>query len=445
MTTEITREPAQHATPELHRRHGGKIVGGVAGGLADHLGVDVFRVRVVFVVLTGLAGAGAFAYAALWFFSPLGTDTQRPAPAERRQAYGLVALGLVALVISTMVASNAPAQQLLAVVFVLGGAALVWREVDVSGLGAGSSHRTLVTWLRLGVGALLVIGGLVVMVVASGSVLGGINTTLLAVVATLVGVVLLTVPLWMRLIRALDAERAERIRTAEREEIASHLHDSVLQTLALIQKRSSDPETVARLARRQERELRTWLFGDPALRRRESFAAAVAALAAEVEESYGTEIDAVTVGDTTTEELRDEAWARSASSLIAATREALVNAAKHSGAQKVDVYAEVRGDRVEVFVRDRGRGFDLEAVDDDRQGIARSIRARMERAGGSAHVRSSVGRGTNVTLVLPRGGVDSLRSLNPREEEPLSGRGEEPLDDREDESAAGGGQDEEKA
>ncbi|GAA3966289.1 ATP-binding protein [Gordonia caeni] len=383
------------------------MVAGVAGGIADHLGVDVFRVRVVFVVLTALAGAGAAAYAALWFFAPLGEDADPPRTAERRQAYGLVVLGVVALLISAVVASNAPAQQLVAVVFVLGGAALVWREVDVTGLGSGS-QRTVVTWLRLVVGAVLVIGGLVVMVVASGSALGGVNSTVLAVLATLVGVVLLTVPLWMRLLRALDAERAARIRNAEREEIASHLHDSVLQTLALIQKQAANPDTVARLARRQERELRTWLFGDPA-QRRESFAAAITALGAEVEESYGTEIEAVTVGDTTPEELRDEAWARSASSLIAATREALVNAAKHSGAAKVDVYAEVLDERVEVFVRDRGVGFDPEAVDDDRQGISRSIRGRMERAGGEVELRSTPGRGTNVTLTLPRAGLDSTR------------------------------------
>ncbi|MFC0315781.1 sensor histidine kinase [Gordonia phosphorivorans] len=397
MRTDVSRTTT---TPTLHRRNGGKVVGGVAGGLADHLGVDVFRVRVVFVVLTALAGAGAMAYAGLWFFVPLGEDTERAPSRERRQAYGLVALGLVALVASFMLASNAPAQQLVAVGITLGGAALVWREVDVTGLGSGA-HRSAFTWLRLISGAVLVIGGLVVMVVAGGSALGGVNSTVLAVLATLVGVVLLTVPLWMRLLRALDAERAARIRDAEREEIASHLHDSVLQTLALIQKQAGNPDTVARLARRQERELRIWLFGDPA-QQRESFAAAIAALAAEVESSYGTEIEAVTVGDTSPAELRDETWARSASALVAATREALVNAAKHSGADKIDVYAEVLDDRVEVFVRDRGVGFDPDTVDGDRQGISGSITGRMVRAGGTTTIRSAPGQGTNVTLRLPR-------------------------------------------
>jgi len=386
------------APRRLQRRSGGKIVAGVCGGVADHLGVDVFRVRVVFVVLTVMAGAGVAAYALLWFFCPTGDDTAAPGPVERRQAYGLGFVGVAGLMVTFMIGSNAPAQDLIAVLFVLGGAALVWREVDMTGLGG---RRTVLTWLRLAAGIVLVVGGLVVLVVAGDSIAGGVNPVLLAVPATLVGVVLLTVPLWIRLLRALDAERAARIRDAEREEIASHLHDSVLQTLALIQKRSGDPETVARLARRQERELRAWLFGDPA-QRRESLAAAVAALSAEVEETYGTEIEAVTVGDVTGDELRDEQWARAASSLVAATREALVNAAKHSGAPKVDVYCEVTDEQVEVFVRDRGRGFDPEQVDPDRQGIAGSIRARMERAGGAAALRSAPGKGTNVTLTLPR-------------------------------------------
>ncbi|MFT4086568.1 MAG: PspC domain-containing protein [Gordonia sp. (in: high G+C Gram-positive bacteria)] len=392
-----TAEPV----PRLRRRSGGKIIGGVAGGIADHLDVEVFRVRVVFVVLTALAGAGVMAYGALWFFCPPGDDTQRPSKSERRQAYGLVLIGLVALGVSALFASNTPAQDGVALLFVVGGAALVWREFDVTGLG---SRRSALTWVRVGIGAVLVVGGLLIAVVLGDARfgdtrLGGLGSTIFAVVATLVGVVLLTVPLWMRLLRTLDAERAARIRTAEREEIASHLHDSVLQTLALIQKRSGDPETVARLARRQERELRTWLFGDHA-DRRESLAAAISAVAVEVEESYGTEIEAVTVGDTSPEQVRDETQQRALRALVAATREALVNAAKHSGAPKVDLYCEVTDDRAEVFVRDRGTGFDVDAVDDDRQGIVGSIRGRMERAGGTAQVQSTPGRGTNVTLCI---------------------------------------------
>lgn len=384
-----------------------------AGGVADHLDVSVFRVRVVFVVLAALAGAGVLAYALLWFFCPAGDDTAPAEPRERRQAYGLVVIGVMALIGNLIVASSAPAQSFLAVLFVLGGAALVWREADVTGLSTGRSR--LLTWSRLILGALFVIGGLVVMVAAPDTPLAGMNPILLAVLVTIVGGVLLTVPVWMRMLRALNEERAARIRTDEREEIASHLHDSVLQTLALIQKQASNPDTVARLARSQERELRQWLFGDQA-RPNESLAAAISAVAVEVEETYGPEIETVTVGDVTADELRDPARARAWGALVAATREALVNAAKHSGASTIDVYCEVVDDEVEVFVRDRGVGFDVDAVDPDRQGVARSIRGRMERAGGRARVTSTPGRGTNVALTLPRTAELTERPADPRPE-----------------------------
>ncbi|KJR08733.1 sensor histidine kinase [Gordonia sp. LUNF6] len=394
--THVTQTPQ---VDRVRRRNGGKVVGGVCGGIADHLGVDVFRVRVVFVVLAALAGAGVAAYGLLWFFCPTGTDVERPAPRERRQAQGLIVIGVVALLLNGFAASSAPASTLLALVVVLGGAALVWREVDVTGV---SSRGGVVTWLRLAAGAVLVVGGLVVLVTAPDTALAGMNPTLLAVLGTLFGVLLLTIPLWMRMWRTLNAERAARIRNQEREEIASHLHDSVLQTLALIQKRADQPDAVAQLARRQERELRQWLFGDQA-RRRESLAAAVSAVSAEVEDAYGVEIETVTVGDVTPDELRDETVSNGLQTVVAAAREALVNAAKHSGADKVDVYCEVDDDHVEVFVRDRGKGFDPDAVSQDRQGIARSIRARMERVGGSVRITSTPGRGTNVALMLPRG------------------------------------------
>ncbi|WP_240194053.1 MULTISPECIES: ATP-binding protein [unclassified Gordonia (in: high G+C Gram-positive bacteria)] len=385
--------------PRLHRRSGGKVIAGVCGGVADHLGVSVFRVRVVFVVLAALAGAGVIAYALLWFFCPTGDDTAAAPPGERRQAHGLIVIGVLALAANGMAATSAPAQSMLAILFVLGGAAIVWREADVTGI-ATSQSRTL-TWVRLATGAVFVIGGLVVMVTVPDTALAGMPPIVVAVLATLVGAVLLTVPVWMRMLRALNEERAARIRTDEREEIASHLHDSVLQTLALIQKQAANPDTVARLARSQERELRQWLFGDRA-RPRESLAAAISAVAVEVEDAYGVEIEAITVGDVTPDEMLDPARARGWSALVSAAREAMVNASKHSGAATVDVYCEVADDQVEVFVRDRGAGFDVDAVDPDRQGVSRSIRARMERAGGAARVSSTIGRGTNVALTLPR-------------------------------------------
>ncbi|MDL9945883.1 PspC domain-containing protein [Gordonia sp. ABSL11-1] len=395
-------------TPRLERRDGGRVIAGVAGGVADHLGVDAFRVRVVFMVLAALAGAGVLAYGLLWFFCPPGHDEAPPSPGERRQAYGLAIVGLVAMSVVGFAASGTPAAYLVPFVFVVVGASLVWREFDTS----RTSPRTpaVLTWTRLVGGALLVIGGLVVIVLAGDQSFGGLSTTVLAVLATLIGVVLLTVPLWMRMWRALNEERAARIRNAEREEIASHLHDSVLQTLALIQKQAGKPEEVARLARSQERELRGWLFGDPA-QRAGSLSAGLQGVGAEVEDHYGIEVEVITVGDLRPEDEPADARRRWAA-LVGATREALVNAAKHSGERKVDVYGEVTDDQVEVFVRDRGAGFDPDVVDDDRQGIARSIRARMERAGGDVAIDSSPGRGTNVRLTMPRRD-DTGRSEHP--------------------------------
>jgi len=191
---------------------------------------------------------------------------------------------------------------------------------------------------------------------------------------------------------ALVEERAERRRSQERAETAAHLHDSVLQTLALLQRRSDDPVEVVALARRQERELRDWLTGPTAARTLGGFAEAVRAAAAEVERDHRVRVEVVVVGDRP----QDEAGA----ALVAAAREALVNAAHHAGVASVALYAEAGPESVSVFVRDRGRGFDPDAVPSDRRGLAESVRGRIERAGGTARIRSAPGAGTEVELVV---------------------------------------------
>lgn len=385
----------------VHRRDGGRVIGGVAGGVADHLGVDAFRIRVVFVVLSALAGAGVCAYGLLWFMCPPGTDTEPPTGSERRQGIGLAIVGVVAVVSVGFVASGTPAQFLIPLVVVAVGASLVWRELDSSWRPRSGSARAL-TWTRIAGGATLVIVGLVVVVLAGNNQIGGLSATLLAVAATVVGVLLLTIPLWLRMARMLGAERSARIRNAEREEIAAHLHDSVLQTLALIQKRSAHADEVQRLARSQERELRDYLFGDVGPQS-DSLTAALKSVAAEVEDHYGVEVEVVTVGDVTAD---DPTWStdqRHWAALIAASREALVNAAKHSGERSVDVYAEVEGGQVEVFVRDRGVGFDPEQVPEDRRGVSGSIKARVQRHGGTVDIKSTPGKGVDVRMSMPRG------------------------------------------
>jgi signal transduction histidine kinase len=299
------------------------------------------------------------------------------------------------------------------------GVALVWREADEtrrrrwaaagrSGVVGGGGKAAAV---RVLAGALFVAGGLTVFLLGRLD-LGQLQFGVLAVLATLVGVAVLTVPFWVRLSHELSEERRERIRGAERAEIAAHLHDSVLQTLALIQRQAEQPREVRRLARGQERELRTWLYGPtgygqvgsppgaagtPAA---STVAEAITSAAAEVEDTYAIAVHPVVVGDCALDE--------SLAALVQASREAMVNAAKHAEVGEVSLYAEVEPDTVHVFVRDRGVGFDPAAVPDDRHGLVDSVHGRMGRHGGAASLRSSPGEGTEVHLEMPRG-----RALEP--------------------------------
>ncbi len=394
------------APPELRRRAGGRVIAGVAGGLADHLSVDVVRVRATFAVLCAMAGAGIVAYALLWVFTSAGDDTAKPTGRERRRAWGLAALGILGALVLGSGPIGLSSAVVVPVVVVAIGATVVWRELDSAGTRSASprGQRTAVLgWARIVAGATLVVVGLCV-VVLSRADMAALQSSFVAVAVTVVGIVLLTVPLWMRLWRALGDERAARIRTEEREDIASHLHDSVLQTLALIQKQSHDSAEVMRLARSQERELRKWLFGGG----REDHASLVRALttiAGEVEDHYGITVDPVTVGDLPLDDAPEAGGLgrEAATAVLGATREALVNAAKHAGVASVDLYAEVTPESVEVYVRDRGCGFDPAAVAPDRQGLAKSVRGRIERRGGTVQVRSTPGRGTEIGIVVPRG------------------------------------------
>jgi signal transduction histidine kinase len=215
---------------------------------------------------------------------------------------------------------------------------------------------------------------------------------LVAAIAILLG------PWWVRIARDLVVERQARIRAEERADMAARVHDSVLQTLALIQRRAEHPQQVIQLARAQERELRAWLFDGPAPGSLDgqgmTLAGGVRLIQQEVEAQHEVPVEAVTVGDC---ELDDDLRA-----LLAAAREATVNAVKWSGAPVVSIFAEVEPTEVTLFVRDRGRGFDPAAVPPDRKGVAQSIHARMARRGGTAAVRTAPGAGTEVSLTMPR-------------------------------------------
>ena len=259
-----------------------------------------------------------------------------------------------------------------------------------------TARTAAVAFSRTGVGVALVIAAGFAFLQATGA-LGAARDVLLAVIAVIVVLGVIFAPWIARLARSLAAERAERIRSQERAEMAAHLHDSVLQTLALVQRRAAEPQEVAALARSQERELRAWLAGRPAPGQAARLAAALEGAAAEVEERHGVPVEVVAVGDAPLDS-RAEA-------VVAAAREAMTNAAKFGGGSTVDVYAESTRERIEVFVRDRGPGFVPADVPADRRGVRESIVGRMDRHGGRARITSAPGSGTEVELVIDSDGA----------------------------------------
>jgi signal transduction histidine kinase len=378
--------------PPLMRPRRGRLLAGVAAGTAAHLRLDPLVVRIAFVIL-GVAGFGVVAYGLLWLTVPVGDgdpDDGAPDAARRkltsRQIAALAVLAVLAFSLAGKIASSGGAVLLPALVLVV-GLAVIWRQLD--------ADRTLrmpaVRWILAG-GAVLAAGGVVLLLATTGQ-LANARNGFAATLVILVGVVLATAPLWRRLLDSRAAERGARIRSEERAAVAAHLHDSVLQTLALIQRHADEPQAVSRLARSQERELRTWLY-EPAAAAGGTWAGLVAGMVADVESDHALTVDPVVVGDAPV----DDALA----ALGAATREALVNAAKHAGVPSADLYTEVTADRVSVFVRDRGKGFDPDEVPADRRGLRDSVTGRLARVGGTAVVRSAPGEGTEVELVLPR-------------------------------------------
>ncbi|MCU0262164.1 MAG: PspC domain-containing protein [Candidatus Nanopelagicales bacterium] len=388
-------------------------IGGVAGGLAEHLGAPAWVLRLAFVVTTLIGGAGIVAYGLMWIFLPL--DPQRPAGPEPTRgpttgwdltgvlgilALGLgVLLGLAALGLPIRVSLWGP------VLIVGAGVVLLWRQSDdlqrttirsrgQEGVQVTAAVSDRQGWIRVLVGLGLVLLGLVA-VIGPQLDLATAGQSLAAAGAVVAGVVLIALPWISTWIKGLEAERYAAVRAEERAAMAARVHDSVLQTLTLIQRRADDPAEVTRLARAEERALRSWLYAPAGPTG--SLGAALAEVVAITETDYDARIELVTVGDVVVDDRL--------AALVAATREAVVNAAKHAGAS-ASVYAEVDAGQVEVNVRDRGRGFDVDDVDPDRHGVRQSIIARMTAVGGSAVVRSSPGEGTEVRLVLPTVGVD---------------------------------------
>jgi signal transduction histidine kinase len=380
--------------PPLARPRAGRMLAGVAAGTAAHLRQDPLIVRVAFAVLA-TAGIGIVAYMLLWLTMPVAPENADATatvpvtePRGLRQWVGIGVLGIAAAVMLGQVSEWFSSGVVLPLALVASGLIVIWRQLD--------TDRTLavpgVRWALAG-GAALAVGGVVLLLVTTNQ-LAAAREGFVATLVILIGIALATLPLWRRLLDSRAEERTARIRSEERAAVAAHLHDSVLQTLALIQRHADEPQAVGRLARSQERELRAWLYDPAVVREGGTWAGLVAGMVAEVESDHELVVDPVVVGDAPV----DEALA----ALGAATREALVNAAKHSGATAADLYTEVTPERVSVFVRDRGAGFDPAAVPPDRRGLRDSVSGRLSRLGGTADVRSAPGEGTEVELSLPR-------------------------------------------
>ena len=388
----VTVEPRR-----LYRRPDLGIFGGVATGIAEHVRVPAKWIRLAFVFLALAGGLGVALYAAYLFVLPTA-----PHAGRNRWPYWLeYLLAAVAAVASVAVfATSAPAGGLFApLLLACIGGALIWRQASepdrarlrsLSRSSLEAAGRERLGRARLMSGAALVVGGAAWALARAD--FSAFRDGLLAVIVTVVGLALITGPWWMRMATQLSAERAERIRNQERADIAARVHDSVLQTLALIQRNADSPREVARLARGQERTLRSLLYGD-----REAsgqFGDELRTAAAEVEDAYAVTVDVVLVGDAPLD--------TNLAALAAAVREALVNAAKHSGVAAVSLYAEIEPEQVSVFVKDRGKGFEVDGIADDRQGVRGSIIGRVERHGGTVRVNSTPGIGTEVELRMTR-------------------------------------------
>ena len=405
----------------LRRRQQGRLAGGVAAGLSARTGIRANVIRIAFVLTSLPGGFGAAVYVLAWLLIPAEGEQSNIASralADRR-GIALTAAVASALALLLLIASLLNVAWVGSLswppVIALAGLVLVWRNASpeevalLRQLGEplvarrGHGGRSMIK-LRAAIAVVLLVTGTGFLV--SAHVNSMLFRPLTGVTLLIAAILVLLGPWWLRIARDLLAERQARIRAEERAEMASRVHDSVLQTLALIQRRASDPQQVVSLARAQERELRSWLFDGRPPGSLDGLATTVAdgirVIQQEVEAQHSIVVEAISVGDCDLDS--------DLNALLAAAREATVNAAKWSGASSVSLFAEVEPDAVSVFVRDRGRGFDPDAVPADRKGLAESVRARMARRGGSATIRSTPGQGTEVVLTMPRNVVPGSAS-----------------------------------
>lgn len=392
----------------LVRSRTNRVLTGVAAGLAERLAVDPTLVRVGFAVLALAGGAGVLLYLVLALIAA-DPQAENAPPVRTPRSGARPVIAVSCLVLGTLLLLREAGLWfgdafVWPIALAALGATVIWTRADEAErsrwrpllASADGSAEAVVTArvspLRLGIGALLIIAGMATFL-AANSALSATRGFVIAVVVTVAGVTLIFGPWVWRLATQVAEERRQRIRSQERAAMAAHLHDSVLQTLALIQ-RTDAPREIASLARVQERELRGWLYGQSGASDNGSLSGSIDKMAGRIEELHHINVQAVVVGDMT---LDDRVKA-----LVDACGEATLNAAKHSGAGVVSAYVEVDNGEVTAYIRDQGSGFDPNDVPADRRGIADSIRGRMARVGGTATIKSAPGRGTEVTLRLPR-------------------------------------------
>ncbi|HSN01856.1 MAG TPA: PspC domain-containing protein [Acidimicrobiales bacterium] len=397
----------------FRRSASGAVLGGVCAGLAVRFGVREQSLRLAFAIFALVAGLGLVLYLLLWLFVARSGEDHSIAENIATQGKMKWVMPLFALIVTIVVLSTIlsrgtwvlsgfiPSLMVSSV-----GCVIIWfgssdeEKALLRSLASatpGLSATTVRGWRgvmwRVIPGVILISVGFHVLNHVGG-VWSAALPALIGAFVVVAGLLVLLAPWWLRTVRDLTVERRERMRMQERAAMATQIHDSVLQTLTLIERAAANESDVVRLARAQERSLRQWLFDPAGASSPTSFATLAAQIQADVEDAYGVRIELVVVGDC---EVDDRAQA-----LLGAAREATVNAAKWSGATSISLYAEVEAEQISAFVRDLGRGFDLDEIPTDRKGIELSIRGRLEAVGGRVSIRSEVGAGTEVELVLPR-------------------------------------------
>lgn len=414
------------------------VLAGVAADLADRLGLDPVVLRLAFVVLSVAGGTGVLLYALLWLVrtrTPSGA-VARPTPAPPVDAGGRAGLAIAfvgLLLLLRAVGLWAGDGVMVPIVLGAAGSLLIWTRSDEAervrfgrtlglpapvrglledfgrGLGARRAAPVLpASPLRLLGGALLIALAMLGLLAANDALVAARQLVVVALAAA-GGLALLFGPWALRLVESSAGERRARIREEERGEIAAHLHDSVLQSLALIQRAGDDPQRMVAIARRQERELRRWLFEGRSDGDASTLSGALDAAVGALEAEHDVRVELVRVGDAP--------LTPTLAALVAAVREAVGNAARHAGDTTVAVFVEVADDEVVAYVRDRGRGFDADAVADDRSGIRHSIRGRLERRGGRAVLATSPGDGCEWELAVPRDAPLPQHAASPVEED----------------------------